>query len=47
MHVVDKSDHLMNVDNPDELVRIIVGDLKGEITHIFETKLVCKLPKFN
>ena len=39
MHVCDKADHNMHSDNPKELLRIIVGDLTGTITHQYEAKL--------
>ena len=39
MHVVTKSDHNLAAHNPEELSRIIIADLKGEITHKFEVKI--------
>ena len=39
MHVVQKSDHNMHNDNPEELIRIIIGDLTGTITHQYQEKL--------
>ena len=39
MHVVRNSDHNLACDNPEELARVIIGDLKGTITHKFDIKL--------
>ena len=39
VHVCDKADHNMHNDNPQELIRLIVGDLTGQITHAYEHKL--------
>ena len=29
----------MHTDNPEELLRIIIGDLKGTITHQYQEKI--------
>ena len=33
LHVVPKSDHDLASDNPEELAKMIIGDLNGTITH--------------
>lgn len=39
MHVVEKSDHNLAADNPEQLASLIVDDIKGNIKHKFDTKL--------
>ena len=39
MHVVRNSGHNLASDNPEDLARVIIGDLEGTIKHKFDVKL--------